>query len=285
MTNATYYDWFTTRVEVARQAGVCYYTPDLLDMKAVELGKALPFTKLMDIEQKAIIELVDQEYLAYLFLNNSNQKMHTQLKKDVANNYSNGNQDAYPSDIHKALTLMNEYKPLKLDNPVVAVQGTAFATKGSHKGGKKGGSKSKKYYSDAEWKVLSSEAQTKIINERKKAMDDVDNEKSAASAKSSKSIKSLTKTMKALEKDDWRLKKYVSVLQKCDEDDEDDSSLSSVGGSTHFQEALEILSDSYPKIALALNSKKSMGLDLRNFLLLDNQLTFDLCCSRKFTSL
>jgi hypothetical protein len=55
VTNATYYDWFTTRVEVARQAGVCYYTPDLLDMKAVELGKALPFTKLLDIEQKAII--------------------------------------------------------------------------------------------------------------------------------------------------------------------------------------------------------------------------------------
>ena len=170
-------------------------------MKATELGKALPFTKLLEVEQKAIIELVEQEYLAYLFLNNSNQKMHTQLKKDVANDYSKGNQDAYPSDIHKALTLMNEYKPLKLDNPVVVAQGTAFATKGSHKGSKKGGSKSKKYYSDAEWKALSSEAQTKIINERKKAMDDADDERSAASAKSSKSIKSLTKTMKALDKD------------------------------------------------------------------------------------
>jgi hypothetical protein len=89
--NAMYYDHFTTRVEVARQEGVCYYTPDLLDMKAMELGKVLPFTKLLDIEQKAIIKLVEQEYLAYLLLNNSNQKMHTQLKKDVANNYSKGN--------------------------------------------------------------------------------------------------------------------------------------------------------------------------------------------------
>ncbi len=210
--NARYYDCFTTRVEVARQAGVCYYTPDLLYMKAVELGKALPFTKLLDVEQKAIIESVEREFLAYLFLNNSNQKMHTQLKKDVANNYSKGNQDAYPSDIHKVLTLMNEYKPLKLDNPVVAAQGTAFATKGSHEGGKKGGSKSKKYYSDAEWKALSSEAQTKIINEWKKVMDDADKKKFAASAKSSKSIKSLTKTMKALEKDNRRLKKSVSAL-------------------------------------------------------------------------
>jgi hypothetical protein len=63
-------------------------------MKAVELGKALPFTKLLDVEQKAIIELVKQEYLAYLFLNNSNWKMHTQWKKDVANDSSKWNQDA-----------------------------------------------------------------------------------------------------------------------------------------------------------------------------------------------
>ncbi len=95
---------------------------------------------------------------------------------------------------------------------MVAAQGIAFATKGSHKGGQKGGSKFKKYFSDAEWKALSSEAQTKIINERKKAMDNADDEKSAASAKSSKSIKSLTKTMKALEKDNRRLKKSVSAL-------------------------------------------------------------------------
>jgi hypothetical protein len=139
VTNATYYDCFTTRVEVTRQAGVCYYTPDLLDMKAVELGKALSFTKLLDIEQKVIIELVKQEYLAYLFLNNSNQKMHNQLKKDVSNNYSKGNQDAYPSDIHKALTLMKEYKPLKLDNPVVAAQGTALQQKAPIKEARKEG--------------------------------------------------------------------------------------------------------------------------------------------------
>ncbi len=33
--NTTYYNQFTTRVEVACQAGVCYYTPDLLDTKCV----------------------------------------------------------------------------------------------------------------------------------------------------------------------------------------------------------------------------------------------------------
>jgi hypothetical protein len=55
-------------------------------------------------------------------------------------------------------------------------------------------------------------------------MDDADDERSAASAKCFKLIKSLTKTMKALEKDNWRLKKSVtSALQKCEEDDNDDS--------------------------------------------------------------
>jgi hypothetical protein len=68
---------------------------------------------------KEVIDSVEQEYLAYLFFNNSNVKMHSQLKKDVANGYSNGNTDVYPNNIHKALTLMNEYKPLKLDTPAV----------------------------------------------------------------------------------------------------------------------------------------------------------------------
>ena len=90
-------------------------------------------------------------------------------------------------------------------------------------------------------------------------MDDAEDEKSAASAKSFKSTKSLTKTMKALEKDNWRLKKSVCMLQKCNEDDNNDSSLSSVEGSTHFQEVVEILSDSYLKIALALKSKNLWG--------------------------
>ncbi len=46
----------------------------------------------------------------------------------MANDYSKGNTDAYPTDIYKALTLMNEYKPLKIDVPSVPAQGAAFAT-------------------------------------------------------------------------------------------------------------------------------------------------------------
>jgi hypothetical protein len=116
LSNAAYYDRFITRVEVACQAGVCYYSPDLLDDKTTQL-KLGSYDALSGADKKKVIDSVEQEYLAYLFLNNSNAKMHSQLQKDVANDYSKGNTDAYPNDIHKALTLMNEYKSLKLETP------------------------------------------------------------------------------------------------------------------------------------------------------------------------
>jgi hypothetical protein len=135
--NATYYDQFTTRVEVACQAGVCYHSPDLLEDKAIEL-KMVAYVTLLPAEKKTVVDVVEQEYLAYLFINNSNAKMHSQLKKDIVNDYSKGNTDAYPKDIHKALTLMNEYKPLKLDAQVIPAQGTAFVTGGQGGKGRKG---------------------------------------------------------------------------------------------------------------------------------------------------
>ncbi len=142
--NAVYYDRFTTRVEVARQAGVCYYSPDLLeDATQLKMGG---YDTLSDTDKKRVINSVEREYLAYPFLNNSNAKMHSQLKKDVANDYSKGNTDVYPNYIHKALTLMNEYKPLKLDTSVVPAQGTAFVT--NNQGGKKKGKGKTKYLKD-----------------------------------------------------------------------------------------------------------------------------------------
>jgi hypothetical protein len=38
-------------------------------------------------KQKNARDIIKQEYLPYLLINNSNQKLHGQLKKDVANNY------------------------------------------------------------------------------------------------------------------------------------------------------------------------------------------------------
>ncbi len=84
----------------------------LLAAKATELS-LLDFDMLAKPEQKRLKKLVEQDYLAYLFLYNSNAKTHSQLKKDVANDYSKGNPEAYPTNIHKGFTLMNDYKPLK----------------------------------------------------------------------------------------------------------------------------------------------------------------------------
>jgi hypothetical protein len=265
--NATYYDWFNTRVEVAHQAGVCYHSPDLLEDKAAELKMAAYHT-LPPAEKKTVVDAVEQEYLAYLFINNSNAKMHSQLKKDVANDYSKGNMDAYPKDIHKALTLMNEYKLFKLDAQVVPAQGTAFVTGGQ--GGK--GRKGAKYLQDAEWNALSPEAKSKIIKACKKGAKGGkdDDDKSSSSAKLAKTIKSLSKTMRSLEKDNKKLKKSVSALQKCNKDDDNNSSISTVEGSSHFQDALEMLKEHHPRIVLDLKHRKFTELDLRNVLLLDN---------------
>jgi hypothetical protein len=78
--------------------------------------------------------------------------------------------------------------------------------------------------------------------------------------------------------------KSVSALQKCKEDDDNDLYISSTKSSSHFQKAIKFLEESHPKFALALKSSKSLNLDLRCFLLLDNQLMFDLCCNRGFRS-
>ena len=55
--NAAYYDRFTTRVEVARQAGVCYYSPALLEDKATQLKLGDYDTLASDVKKKVI----DQE--------------------------------------------------------------------------------------------------------------------------------------------------------------------------------------------------------------------------------
>jgi hypothetical protein len=97
---------------------------------------------------------------------------------------------------------------------------------------------------------MSPEAQNKVINTCKKATDDDEDDKSSASAKSAKTVKSISKMMKFLEKDNCRLKKSVGALQMCKEDDDNDSSTSSAEGSSHFQEGIITLKESYLKLHL-----------------------------------
>ncbi len=60
--NATYYDRFTTRVEVDCQAGVCYHSPDLLEDKAAEL-KMAAYDTLSPAEKKMVVMLSSRSIL------------------------------------------------------------------------------------------------------------------------------------------------------------------------------------------------------------------------------
>jgi hypothetical protein len=63
-------------------------------------------------------------------------------------------------------------------------------------------------------------------------------------------VKSLSKTVKSSEKSNQKLKKSVSALQRCEEDDDTNSSLSTEGTS-HFQKSVEMLEEHNPKVVLA----------------------------------
>ncbi len=132
-----------------QQAGVCYYSPDLLEDKTTQL-KMGGYDTLSDTDNK-VIDSAEQDVV-------TGKAGHAE--KDVANDYSKGNTDAYPSNIHKALTLMNEHKLLKVDTPDIPAQGTAFVTK--NQGGKKKGKTKTKYLiaEQNEWNELSPEAQS-----------------------------------------------------------------------------------------------------------------------------
>ncbi len=90
------------------------------------------------------------------------------------------------------------------------------------------------YIKASKWNELSPEAKTKIIEAEKKSKARDDDNKSIAL------VKSLSKTVKSLEKSNRKLKKSVSALQKCEEDDDTNSSLSTEGTS-HFQKSVEML--------------------------------------------
>ena len=63
-------------------------------------------------------------------------------------------------------------------------------------------------------------------------------------------MKSLSKTIKSLEKRNNKLRKLVSALQKCEEDDTD-SSIPSSEGTNHFQVDLDLLEETGPQVQQA----------------------------------
>jgi hypothetical protein len=82
--NASYYDRFTKRVEVARQAGVCYYSQDLLEDKTTQL-KIGGYDTLSGTNKKKVIDSIEQDMVT---------GKAGRAEKNVANDYSKGNTDA-----------------------------------------------------------------------------------------------------------------------------------------------------------------------------------------------
>jgi hypothetical protein len=75
------------------------------------------------------------------------------------------------------------------------------------------------------------------------------------------------------------LKKSVSAPEAHQEDCNDNSSLSSEDRDAHFKYACATTE----AVAMALKSHKAWDFDLRSVWLLDNQSTFDLCCTPDFS--
>ncbi len=120
--------------------GISFDIPTLWDWKSQELYDT-DFDLLSDtVKEDKVKDDAKQAFLAYLFVINSNNKKHSQLKKTVANDHAKGDREAFPSSCHAALTLMNDFKPLvvKATAPV-ASQGIAFAQKQQKGAGTPGG--------------------------------------------------------------------------------------------------------------------------------------------------
>ncbi len=88
--------------------------------------------------------------------------------KKVANG-SKENTEVYLSKTHKAQTLLNECRPIKLGGPVVAAQVKAVVAGGKHGNGKRG---TQEYLPNEGWDSLSADTSPKPIKSQKKRSSD-----------------------------------------------------------------------------------------------------------------
>jgi hypothetical protein len=83
-TYTAYYDQFMTRVDVVKHIGVSFDNSVLWEWKSQELYSVTDDLLSDSSKEAKVKEDVKQEFLAYLFFSNSNNKKHSQLKKTVA---------------------------------------------------------------------------------------------------------------------------------------------------------------------------------------------------------
>jgi hypothetical protein len=135
-TNNKWYEWFNTKVEVAKSAGVSFNFKKIWEYCVMEAHKAA-YTLLRPDEQEAVRVSARERFLSYALIKTSNSK-HNKIKEDLLDDHTKGS-DNYPQTRLQALMLMDHYS--KTPTAITTSEGTAFAQSGKKK--KKVGNKEK----------------------------------------------------------------------------------------------------------------------------------------------
>ncbi len=152
VSKTAHYGHSTTRVEIACQAGVCYHSSDLLHEKTTRL-RIGDQESISSTGKKLVVDAAEQECLAQsksvlqgVQMDNSDvfpssEMSYTNFEaceedrkasdKEVSND-SKESTEVYLSKTHKAQTLLNECKPIKLGVSAVAVQDKAYVIGSKH---------------------------------------------------------------------------------------------------------------------------------------------------------
>jgi hypothetical protein len=136
-TNNKWYDYFNTKVEVAKSVGVSFDFEKIWEYCVLEAHKAA-YTLLRPDKQEAVRVSAQERFLLYALIKTSNSK-HNKIKDDLLDDYTKGS-DNYPQNRSQALMFMVHYS--KTPTAITTLEGMVFAQSGKKK--KKVGNKEKK---------------------------------------------------------------------------------------------------------------------------------------------
>jgi len=148
--NTEWYEWFSTKVEVAESVGCVFANDKTLDYCAnLEYKKS--FAVLGSTEQAAIKVLARERFMAFGLLKTAGSS-HDKIKSDLSDDFTKGS-DNYPVTPVQTLLLLDKYS--KKPTVVAASEGTAFAQKGKKGEAKKDATNKKvdfdkEFYKDKE---------------------------------------------------------------------------------------------------------------------------------------
>jgi hypothetical protein len=128
LSNNEWYDWFNTKVEVAKSVGVSFDFEKIWEYCVLEAHKAA-YTSLQPDKQEAVRVSARERFLLYALIKTSNSN-HDKIKDDLLNDYTKGS-DNYPQMRLQALMVMDHYS--KTPTAVTTSEGTAFVQSGKKK--------------------------------------------------------------------------------------------------------------------------------------------------------